>query len=1701
MASLRAAHLQRPAHNWPGLAEEEAYAEAIRQIGVNLDIPSLRADFVTYVKTGVRTPAIYDFTKEPDPSDPTNPAYYKNRDEHSLLRDWLVEPLLRIPAAGAQGIVNLGAGVANLFGADLTPPEMESAFYAALRKYGGDTASMRQLRAEEAARLQAYEESRGVGQQIVQGSGTVVGTVVGFTMNMALRVGATVGGWAVRAALNIGKNPTLMQKVGLLAGRGAGGFGTLEALQQPTGTEPLTLEERAHNALIGAVTGPAYELTGQAGKAAFFKLMRSAGRDGEALSTAVAKWAREKGIGRATEDGETKEQFFKRAIDAWVADGTPGLAGTAINTKKAVALAGQALVEALGFSAIDAKFREDLTAAWLDQDQEAWERVVIGFAGNALGMWFLHAGGKLNGIPRLQRQFETDVDGRIVPVSVLTTGARKSTTPTRVLDPIAGFDVQALPNEPQQVTSIRELTRLPDRPTPLDPVELQREAQRSIFLRNHLWRFGWAPATPEQKHPQEPPGITPPGGVRPTEPPREDPAVLRNRMLAEIFRQTHFARWGWAPAEVKGPPTGTEPTAVPSETPPRKPEPIESGQATRFELPDSPYGFEIRAGDAVPNEALREALGSPVRVPVALFADYLHKASLLSALHSKTRLPGQEVSVEGVYGEGDLLRTIRYGEYLERTATVDSRWRPAGTVPERGRDELQPKQHDLVLNLQNAAKRQDLEPADRSLLGGVVETLRTVAAEKDQSVQDTLAILPDLTRQLQDPNPQVAAEAVRTMAESLTTTGPEVLKAREEARKEAEKEAAEAAKRPPNDFYVLIKNQSGETEGVFTTAKTEAEAITEALSKVPGEVVLVEDLSTAPPSRPSEAFGGLVPPEIARAVTQAVVGGSSGARDVFSKLLDAYERSLIRRVEDAGARTAAAMGRASDLKTRELRAENKREGQRRYEELTQRPNRELERKLYDGKGAITTVLEAKLDEKLGQHFGADKIRLSKEAQEIVDLAHKLIVHLAKVANREGIGFLNAEGGLTGDPNLWRKPRRLTPEGREAMLDPRSEPRRVVAEWLQNARGMEPQEAEAQLAMFESISRHDPAEFRRVIEVLPSRFELPDGKEFRLLEDLPRSVSGILDSGAYTLGARSVFRDTPIETEGLTPEQRQAIIEIPDGAQRVLAEVSKQYGREAMLATKDMLKALHGLPLSDAPGFTRPGTRAHDFMRVVMALLNLNKAGKLSLAFINNSLSAPQHLMHVGVTRMAKAWSDFGRDFTNGRLADEVMRLESDGWLVRHTAEKRVKGETRIETFENATRRLGEILTKPLDVAQGVLEVVLAKSAENALAEMQRGNGGQVDRSMLFSMGFRPDQIERMVNGKGTAEEYAQYRTNAVSTLEAGRAQTAADKPTSAHSKLFDNLVWFQNFFRHRVRILRGYADEMAAAKTPAEKGLVSGKIAIFLAANSLGGFATQIVKKWLKGESFGDWLRETQQNPLDAMGTVLISGLFGAGGGIFYEAGRGIFTGQNKEEFLGGLAVLLGPFGAAYDVIAGIAALAGADMPGYEGMTQLQKVGKFVRTELPAAQSFHRGLFGIAALALSDRPPELQSAFDAVHRWERKRGIPRIRSDRSEPDRRAWLDAMRKVMAKVEAGGQWGEVELMDALEEADIFGEDQHSIARSLRARKTFSGDLDPTSESYNEEKGESLRAYLGPDHTDTLEAFDATLEYLAERWERAHK
>lgn len=225
--------------------------------------------------------------------------------------------------------------------------------------------------------------------------------------------------------------------------------------------------------------------------------------------------------------------------------------------------------------------------------------------------------------------------------------------------------------------------------------------------------------------------------------------------------------------EMPGEPIGEPVTGTPSPTAEKREGP--SPRKIKIELAQSGHSFTLEGETARPSPALREALGAPAEMPAKELVDQVEKASLVSALHSKSQLPGQEISIgikatSGRGNEPGKLRRVAMGKLQESDLRSDPQWKDVDVAPARGKDALELEQSDVVQELRRISEqRENIEPADRSLLNASIEVLDTVAASNDQSVAETMAVAPKLVEAIAKGEPG----AEKVLAESLTTKTPE----------------------------------------------------------------------------------------------------------------------------------------------------------------------------------------------------------------------------------------------------------------------------------------------------------------------------------------------------------------------------------------------------------------------------------------------------------------------------------------------------------------------------------------------------------------------------------------------------------------------------------------------------------------------------------------------------------------------------------------------------------------------------------------------------------------------------------------------------------------------------------------------------------------------------------------------------------------
>lgn len=445
------------------------------------------------------------------------------------------------------------------------------------------------------------------------------------------------------------------------------------------------------------------------------------------------------------------------------------------------------------------------------------------------------------------------------------------------------------------------------------------------------------------------------------------------------------------------------------------------------------------------------------------------------------------------------------------------------------------------------------------------------------------------------------------------------------------------------------------------------------------------------------------------------------------------------------------------------------------------------------------------------------------------------------------------------------------------------------------------------------------------------------------------------------------------------------------------------------------------------------------------------------------------------------------------------------------------------------RKAGEILTKPLHITQDFNEIVNATAARERLSEMQAGNGTAADRSALKLLGFSPAEATAMLRGEGQPEQYERYKRGIVAAMTGGKGVKPVDRSAAAGSRNYNAVVWFTNFFQTRSRMLDSLVRDIRENK--GDRVEAFGQLAKFagfqIAQGAIGAAFLAFVKNGADGvvdyfreSAAGTTLEEQAQSVALSAGKMLASGMLGGLGAplanMFTTAAE---PGSSKDAMLDQVGRVFAPFEAVYrtqDFLRSL--IVDADVPGYSGLTAIEKVGKFLVDTTPAARNITEGLFGLSAIALTDKNPQLDAALDSFGRW-RRANEPQGGSFVTDEANRPLRDAMRAVVERVQAEPGFTDRDMIRAMVKDEDFraalvgagaaamdtqearGEKPRAVvamqdvASRLRAKKVLPSD---EAKSWTPQERASLFQFLGEKNTEMLRAYDRAIDLLADRIER---
>lgn len=889
------------------------------------------------------------------------------------------------------------------------------------------------------------------------------------------------------------------------------------------------------------------------------------------------------------------------------------------------------------------------------------------------------------------------------------------------------------------------------------------------------------------------------------------------------------------------------------------------------------------------------------------------------------------------------------------------------------------------------------------------------------------------------------------------------------------------------------------------------------------------DLSPAEGSPAAKAID-----EANRAI-DAIKSGVATGGSIARKAIDFFSRSQIQRVEDMGMRKEAEMGRDMTTATKRFASRHDAFGLMDLRRADRKDLDSMEGLVRDEHGGYATVFSRLRDEAIARHFGeVDRSTLTEAQRKIVAAHERVTYEGGKIAEELGIEQTGSDGKnprpFKADPDRRVLTRQPTPEFQQALIRRSGPMYDAWAKYLTDSFGWTRKEVDQHYSEGRNLTSLDATEVRRDIPYVPIFLDV-QGKPQRLFEDNPLAhAEAMAFRNAQVMGARSVMPRFEPKKEGDPTYANDPLLEpLPPTAQAMVDKALKEHGPEAAEAVALMVRAAHGMQLTrERPIFT-PGEKGYHLVRVLDRLLGVHKAGALTMSFAQNLAEPVTNIAHFGASAIGSSYKDTLGAFTSGRFNELHEQLVREGYIADTKANNPWTGDNLVESVEKSLEKIGEIVATPLRLSQDFNEVVNAGAARERLAAMKAGNGSRADANALSLLGFDRPTIASMLKGQGTEAQYERYQRNIVGKLAGGRSLRSAEKSDAGHSRAFNSLVWFTNFFQARTAAMDQLYKDMKNAP-PEQKAAQLGQLLKFAALTTAGGVAGNLLRQYLLGGNDGaaDYLRELKgEDAGDFAGNMLgalSSGLLGGVGQPVVEAFDAIGEpGDSKNRIGAALQRMIGPLDATRQLADYMAsAFFDVEKPGYEGKDLLGKTAKYLRDSMPAAKAVHEGLFGMAALAISDKNIELDNAQDSRNRWVREHRPGDLDSKRPDEETREWRQSMRAVMDKVAAGKRWTDDELVAAVVDAEsarmrdfmerdaalreqggrshlsayeAYKQARQSVAASLRDRKML-----PKPGDYPTAQVESLMRHLGEKNVQTLRDFDEVLELLAKRVQNAN-
>lgn len=660
---------------------------------------------------------------------------------------------------------------------------------------------------------------------------------------------------------------------------------------------------------------------------------------------------------------------------------------------------------------------------------------------------------------------------------------------------------------------------------------------------------------------------------------------------------------------------------------------------------------------------------------------------------------------------------------------------------------------------------------------------------------------------------------------------------------------------------------------------------------------------------------------------------------------------------------------------------------------------------------------------------------------------KLVKDTGKMAEDAGVQISLANGEsvkFKASTDGKRFARSLTPEGHDVIAQTGSEGHATLKAALKDMNpGLSDADLEKSMAVLRDrgLTKKASVEEARTIKNFPTHLKV-DGKVVQILKADPYSA-----------------------VESLTHQFPQRIAFAKEFGQGNLEESVKEFVSAGgnQKDAENLIRALNVMPI-DAPGSVfKPGSAEAEIVKSVNGALSAVKAIQLSSSFIPNLYETISKVPALGGgVRWMKALAQSGMHPVES--AREIARLGGT-----------VEGVMRWlkEPNENISQYMGRIAGQtilfPAKLANKANAVVSGITGTMMVRDLRAGKGTEFDKIRLQIMGFDPKQVEHLMGGKATTDEYQAVVTRMVETTQ-GENQVAAQMSRAGNSRYYKHAVAFDRFARMTADRTLKVADQVMQAKTPKERAAALAVATQYFGGSTVSGALTYATRALLVGGGAILYAQATDgwDGAADFAGNSLLYTLLGGPTDAIRQVMGG---GKSPTEAAGALIYPVSVMQQVYNFV--------TDSGVYKDKRGVEKAVTLLQsnTALYPTIATMAGAEGMA-------DPRLNAATKAYWKWRKAEGIPAPHGEESGYNE--FRDNMRHATLAIKDGNDPTE-RLNKAMANK---GDDPHAISRSLFSRRL----LDKLSE---EQKGK-LKSHIGDEGYENLVHHDELLSQWGEVYKR---